>query len=112
MRHLRFIWSGLLLATILATSTGVAVVSAPQTNAEQTVYVNRRGRTYHRLGCRYLRRSRIPVKLKDAVIAGYTPCPVCHPPTIRKTSKTARAGKTRSFNRKPRRERSESFSPV
>jgi hypothetical protein len=46
----------------------------------QTVYITRTGKKYHRAGCGYLRRSSIPVKLKDAKANGYTPCAVCNPP--------------------------------
>lgn len=45
------------------------------------VYVTGTGKKYHRGGCRYLRKSRIPVKLCDAIAAGYTPCRVCRPST-------------------------------
>ena len=50
--------------------------------AAQTVYVMRTGKKYHRADCRYLRENRIPIKLKDAVKAGYTPCSVCNPPRL------------------------------
>lgn len=46
---------------------------------ETTVYVTRTGEKYHRDGCRYLSRSRIPVSLKDAKL-GYSACSVCRPP--------------------------------
>jgi len=41
-----------------------------------TVYITKTGKKYHRSGCRYLRRSRIPVALEDAR-KYYTPCSVC-----------------------------------
>jgi hypothetical protein len=44
-----------------------------------TVYITRTGAKYHRLSCQYLRRSRIPVALKDAK-QHYEPCSVCRPP--------------------------------
>lgn len=43
------------------------------------VYVTRTGDKYHRAGCRYLRRSQIPMSLKDAEAHGYRPCSVCRP---------------------------------
>jgi hypothetical protein len=46
-----------------------------------TVYVTRTGTKYHRDGCRYLSRSRIPMSLKDAA-ARFEPCKVCRPPVI------------------------------
>ncbi len=48
---------------------------------DPAVYVTRTGTRYHRAGCRYLARSRIPVALKDAA-ARYAPCSVCGPPTL------------------------------
>ncbi len=46
---------------------------------EETVYITRTGQKYHREGCQYLRRSRIPVALGSAR-QRYTPCSVCRPP--------------------------------
>jgi len=46
---------------------------------EETVYITRTGRKYHRAGCRYLSRSMIPISLEDAQ-AEYEPCSVCEPP--------------------------------
>jgi len=51
----------------------------PPAQEEVTVYVTRTGRKYHRVGCRYLRRSSIPMKLSEAK-ARYGPCSVCKPP--------------------------------
>lgn len=45
----------------------------------ETVYVTRTGSKYHRSGCQYLRRSRIPVSLNEAK-QSYGPCSVCRPP--------------------------------
>lgn len=46
-----------------------------------TVYITKSGKKYHRSGCRYLRKSKIAIKLKEAKRRGYTPCKVCKPPT-------------------------------
>src|SRR3989454_7801771 len=89
MRRLRLLLVALVgLAAFLATTP---VCAAPQ---DQTVYVTRTGKKYHVAGCRYLRSSQIPMKLKDAVNAGYTPCSVCKPPTLSEpaTSEAAQAG--------------------
>ncbi len=43
---------------------------------EDIVYITKTGSKYHRLGCRYLRRSSIPISLKKAK-EYYTPCSVC-----------------------------------
>ncbi|MBW3599984.1 MAG: hypothetical protein KY475_22265 [Planctomycetes bacterium] len=44
-----------------------------------TVYVTRTGEKYHRGGCRYLSKSKIPISLNRAR-ASYSPCSVCDPP--------------------------------
>ena len=77
-----------LAAVLIATSFTVfpsAAVQQPAPNRaeqpkEQTVYITRTGKRYHRDGCRYLASSKIPMTLKDAKAHGYTPCKVCHPP--------------------------------
>jgi cbb3-type cytochrome oxidase cytochrome c subunit len=46
-----------------------------------TVYVTRTGAKYHRDGCRYLSRSKIPMPLAEAV-KRYGPCSVCKPPVL------------------------------
>ena len=62
----------------------IASAVAQEDPAKITVYVTRTGKLYHRDGCRYLRQSKIPSTLKDAVERGYGPCSVCKPPTIAK----------------------------
>lgn len=44
------------------------------------VYITKTGKKYHCSGCRYLKRSKIKISLKEAKAAGYTPCSVCCPP--------------------------------
>ncbi len=46
---------------------------------EITVYVTRSGKCYHRAGCRYLSKSKIPMPLSEAK-KRYRPCSVCNPP--------------------------------
>lgn len=53
-----------------------------ESNGNLTVYRTRTGKKYHKAGCRYLRRSSIPIKLKDAGSYGLTPCSVCRPPRL------------------------------
>jgi micrococcal nuclease len=55
--------------------------SEPSTGQEQeeTVYVTRTGKKYHREYCSYLRRSKIPISKKQAISSGYTPCSRCNP---------------------------------
>lgn len=64
-----------------ASSRGAAA-GRPAVEAEpvgEEVYVTRTGAKYHRPGCQYLRRSRIPISLKEAR-QSYGPCSVCRPP--------------------------------
>lgn len=44
-----------------------------------TVYVTRTGSKYHRAGCRYLKKSSIPMSLEEAK-RRLSPCSVCNPP--------------------------------
>ena len=44
---------------------------------EQTVYITRTGKKYHGPNCSYLRRSKIPISLKEARAQGYTACSRC-----------------------------------
>lgn len=48
-------------------------------NKEQTVFISRTGRKYHRAGCSYLAYSRYPLSLKEAQQRGYGPCKAWHP---------------------------------
>ncbi|WP_352404471.1 ComEC/Rec2 family competence protein [Sporanaerobacter acetigenes] len=48
-------------------------------NKEATVYITNTGSKYHKAGCRYLKKSKIPMKLSEAKSQGYTPCKVCNP---------------------------------
>src|ERR1035438_8495432 len=45
----------------------------------ETVYITRTGKKFHRDGCRSLNRSRIPIKRSDAISKGYQACKVCRP---------------------------------
>lgn len=46
----------------------------------QTVYTTKSGTKYHQSGCGYLKSSKFPITLEDAIDRGYTPCSVCKPP--------------------------------
>jgi len=68
--------------------TGVLVNNSkavPQNSesSEATIYITKTGTKYHSVGCRYLSKSKIPMKLKDATAAGYSPCSVCQPPALK-----------------------------
>ena len=59
--------------------------SAPATSTQTAsgstiVYITATGHCYHRLGCRYLSKSCIPITLAKAKAEGYRPCSVCDPP--------------------------------
>ena len=43
------------------------------------VYVTKSGRKYHKEGCRFLSKSSMPIKFKEAK-EKYSPCKVCNPP--------------------------------
>jgi len=83
-RLLRLIVLGLLLGAPAAVYTAACQATGPVAQEEQkkevTVYITRTGKKYHRDGCRYLRKSRIPISLKQAKARCYTPCKVCNPP--------------------------------
>lgn len=54
----------------------------PQTareNENDTVYITRAGKKYHKEGCRYLRGSKIPISMKDVCKRRYAPCSRCNP---------------------------------
>ena len=61
-------------------SAGGAAAGGASSAGNPTVYVTATGECYHRSGCRYLSKSRIAIKLKDAKAQGYRPCSVCDPP--------------------------------
>jgi hypothetical protein len=61
------------------TSSEVRPSASRQDRQEETVYITRTGKKYHRDGCRYLSQSKIPIKKKDAIARGYEACKVCKP---------------------------------
>jgi hypothetical protein len=56
-----------MLAAPVATFTSSEVQPSVtwQDKQEETVYITRTGKKYHRDGCRYLSQSKIPIKKKD-----------------------------------------------
>jgi hypothetical protein len=46
---------------------------------EETFYITRTGKRYHRAGCPSLRYSAYPITRAEAEAQGYTPCRVCYP---------------------------------
>lgn len=53
----------------------------------QTVYITNTGEKYHSSGCKYLRKSKVPIELSDALAQGYAACKVCRPVQVTKSSK-------------------------
>jgi endonuclease YncB( thermonuclease family) len=59
-------------------STAQAIVESPSPQLTgDTVYITKTGSKYHAPGCRYLRKSKIPISRSEAIARGYTPCGVC-----------------------------------
>lgn len=53
------------------------VIPVPQQESGQTVYITNSGSKYHTAGCRYLKKSRIPINKSNAINQGYTSCSRC-----------------------------------
>ena len=51
----------------------------PKQEQNDIVYITNTGKKYHRAGCRYLSKSAIPIRKKEAIARGYTLCSVCKP---------------------------------
>ena len=65
-------------ATVKST---VPKATSPSTdNQSVTVYITDTGSKYHRTGCKYLKKSKHAISLKDAKAQGYGPCSICNPP--------------------------------
>jgi len=52
-------------------------ISQKKDKGDETVYVTKSGKKYHRAGCIYIRKSKTPRKLKNAR-KRYSPCSVCN----------------------------------
>ncbi len=61
-----------------SSSARAAPEARPSAGRDDTVFVTRTGRKYHKEGCRFLSRSKIPMKRNEAV-EQYEPCGVCKP---------------------------------
>jgi len=66
--------------TLPSTTTTTQATTTTTVGGGPTVYVTATGTKYHKLGCRYLAQSSIPMSLAQAKAQGYTPCGVCRPP--------------------------------
>lgn len=67
------------ISPIITTTKPTVQLTQPDSKSV-TVYKTKWGHKYHRLGCRYLKKSCIPISLEDAK-KECTPCSVCNPPT-------------------------------
>lgn len=61
----------------LAAERAAAQKASSNAASGQTVYITNTGSKYHRAGCSYLRKSKIPISLEDAQNSGYSPCSRC-----------------------------------
>ena len=58
-------------------SSSVPAAYSSSDDQSETVYVTDTGSKYHSAGCRYLKKSQIPISLSEAKRQGYTACSVC-----------------------------------
>lgn len=58
-------------------SASVPAAYSSSDDQSETVYVTNTGSKYHSAGCRYLKKSQIPISLSEAKRQGYTACSVC-----------------------------------
>ncbi len=72
-----------MIAVVALFVLGVAILSAA--DPDTIVYVTKSGKKYHTATCSSLSKSKIPMRLADAVSAGYEPCSRCHPPVLGST---------------------------
>lgn len=71
------LWSA--AAAVLIVPSRTRATTPKPDDSDTVVYITRTGQKYHCGGCGYLRKSSIPIKLKDARASGYTPCSRCRP---------------------------------
>lgn len=69
----------LLLSPFCITPAAASPVAASVQPKNETVYITRTGKKFHRNGCRSLSRSKIPIKRADALAGGFSACKVCRP---------------------------------
>ena len=58
-------------------SASVQAAYSSSDDQSETVYITNTGSKYHSAGCRYLKKSQIPISLSEAKRQGYTACSVC-----------------------------------
>ena len=60
-------------------AAAAAAAAASAGGGGDTVYITNTGEKYHSGGCRYLKKSKIPISRSDALAQGYGACSVCNP---------------------------------
>lgn len=60
-------------------AAAAAAAAAGGGGGGDTVYITNTGEKYHSGGCRYLKKSKIPIARSDALAQGYDACSVCNP---------------------------------
>lgn len=65
-------------SSVESTNNSSSVSNNTETT-ETTVYITKTGKKYHRAGCSYLKKSKIPISLSEAR-QSYGPCGRCNPP--------------------------------
>jgi len=71
------LWSRYYLSEEVAPPQQIKPIKQPKT--EKIVYITKTAKKYHRANCKYLRKSKIPIILREAIKRGYTPCSICKP---------------------------------
>lgn len=72
----------LLFLWVLATGTSFSTISnitesSIEFPVQETVYVTKTGKKYHKANCQHLRQSKIRMNKSDAIRKGYTSCKHC-----------------------------------
>jgi methylphosphotriester-DNA--protein-cysteine methyltransferase len=68
---------GLLLAMAI-----IIAIAGYAASGETTVYITTTGEKYHTERCASVRKSKIAIRLDQAVLKGYEPCKRCKPPEL------------------------------
>jgi methylphosphotriester-DNA--protein-cysteine methyltransferase len=68
---------GLLLIIVV-----IIAIAGYAATGETTVYITNTGEKYHTERCASVRKSKIAIRLDQAVLQGYEPCKRCKPPAL------------------------------
>jgi hypothetical protein len=79
-------------------NTNTSVKSNPSDKKETIVYITKTGEKYHKDGCQYLSKSKIPISLKDATLKGYDACSVCYSSKSSNSTTIQKFDETHSVN--------------